>query len=197
MSGRIRGAQLKLVLLGDKDVGKTNIFKRYIYDNILRTDMVLGAYFALIKVKIKKRVYKVSIWDTAGEEKFNAITKIFTRGANCAVLCFDLTDRKTFSSIKKYAEILDKNCALIILGNKLELIENGEKERQVTVDQIKDIAKKFGALYSEVSAVTGAGIEAAFEDVICKYIATNGTPVDRVDLVSLCSDGLRGKKYCC
>jgi len=196
MSGRIRDPQLKLVLLGDKNVGKTNIFKRYIYDNICRTEMVRGAHFALLKMKIQNRIFKVSIWDTVGEEKFNAMTKIFTRGANCAVLCFDLTERKTFQSIKKYAENLNQNCALMILGNNLELIKNGEKERQVTIDQIKEVAREFGALYSEVSAVTGAGIEAAFEDVIFKYIVTNGTPVERVDLVSLCNDGLRVRNEC-
>merc|ERR550534_3322300 len=148
--------------------------------------MVLGAYFAIIKVKIEERVYKVSIWDTAGEEKYSALPKIFTQGANCAIICFDLTARNTFKSIEKYAEILDKSCALMVLGNKLELIENGDKERQVTLDQIKAFAKNVGALYSEVSAVTGAGIEAAFEDVLCKFLESNGTPVERVDLVSLC-----------
>lgn len=84
----------------------------------------------------------------------------------------------------------------MILGTKVELIGSGEKELQVTVDQIKELAKKLGALNSEVQAVTGAGIEAAFEDVIFKYIATNGTPVERVDSVSLCNDGLRVRNKC-
>jgi len=196
MSGRSRGSNLKLVLLG-KNVGKTKIFKRYIYDNIFRTEMVQGNYFALIRVKIKQRIYKVSIWDTAADERFKALTKFYAEGANCAMLCFDLTEPDTFRSIKEYAEILDKSCVLMILGNK-EQIENGEKERQVTVDQIKELANKFGALYSQVSAVTGDGIEAAFEDIICKYIETNGTLAERLDLMSLCRGDVQDvrKKWC-
>jgi len=191
-------AHLKLVLLGDKNVGKTNIFNRYIYDNISRTRKVIGSYFASIKVKIKNKIYKVSIWDTAGEEKFEALTKLYTRGANCAIVCFDLTERHTFGAVKKWAAMLDKSCVLMILGNKLEQIEKGEKERQVSIDEIKAFARKIGALYTQGSAVTGHGIKAAFQDVILECIEKNGTPDQEGGLVKLCyGDGQKAPNGCC
>jgi len=200
-------AHLKLVLLGDANVGKTNIFNRYIYDNISRTRMVIGAYFASIKVRTKNEIYKVSIWDTAGEEKFDALTKIYTRGANCAIVCFDLTDRNTFRAIQKWAGMLDKSCVVMILGNKLEQIQKGQKKRQVTLEEIKAFAKQLGALYTQGSAVTGTGIEAAFKEVISKCIEKYGKsveeqlevgrPVEDRGVVTLCyGDGTSEYKCC-
>jgi len=191
-------AHLKLVLLGDKNVGKTNIFKRYIYDNISRTRKIIPTYFALIKVQVNNKIYKVSIWDTAGEDKFDALTKIYTRGANCAIVCFDLTERNTFCAAKKLAETLDKSCVLMILGNKLEQIEKGEKERQVTIDEIKAFAKQIGALYTQCSAVTGDGIKAAFRDVLLKCIEEHATEVQESSVVQLChGDGMNAQNECC
>lgn len=58
---------LKLVLLGHKNVGKTSLFNRYVYDEYGKTSMTIGAYFGTKSLKIGDRMINVSIWDTAGE----------------------------------------------------------------------------------------------------------------------------------
>merc|ERR1719461_2109861 len=170
------GVDLKLVLLGEKAVGKTSIFNRYVYDEVFKTQMTIGAYFALKNCKIKERSYKIAIWDTAGEEKFDALTKFYTRGAHCAIICYDLTEHQSFTAVKKWATKLDKDCVVMILGNKLDLIQNGDKNRDIESSEVDTYATQIGALHLEGSAVSGEGIELAFEKVVSHYIERHGSP---------------------
>ena len=79
---------LKLVLLGHKNVGKTSIFNRYVYDEFGRTSMTIGAYFGMKQLTIKEKIVNLAIWDTAGEEKFDSLTSFYCRGAACALVCY-------------------------------------------------------------------------------------------------------------
>jgi len=189
---------LKLVLVGDKHVGKTSVFNRYVYDEVFRTQMTIGAYFALKKCKIKDREHNIAIWDTAGQEKFDALTKFYTRGAKCAIICYDLTERYSFLAVKKWAGLVDKDCATTLLGNKKDLIDSGEKARQITCEAVAEYAKQIGALHIEGSALTGDAIETAFQNVVTEYIEKNGVPETPSNLIDLDEeDRIKPKKKCC
>jgi small GTP-binding protein len=191
---------LKLVLVGDKNVGKTSIFHRFVYNQVLATpDPTIGAYFALKTCKIMEKFYKVAIWDTAGEEKFDALTKFYTRGANCALLCFDLTDLKTFLAIKKWAKLIENDCVLMILGNKYDLIESGAKQREIKVEEIEAYAAQINALHCEGSALTGSGIRKAYDNVLTNYMEqVGGILPSRRNLIDLDTvDFRKSKRKCC
>ena len=98
--------QYKIVLLGESGVGKTSIINRYIngrFDNDLVPTQ--GATFANKILKFDefdgKRI-KLNIWDTAGQEKYRALSKIFYQDAHAAILVYDITDKKSFEQIKLY-----------------------------------------------------------------------------------------------
>eukprot|EP00456_Euglypha_rotunda_P024900 TRINITY_DN2026_c0_g1_i20.p1 TRINITY_DN2026_c0_g1~~TRINITY_DN2026_c0_g1_i20.p1 ORF type:complete len:110 (-),score=17.83 TRINITY_DN2026_c0_g1_i20:11-340(-) len=82
---------LKLVLLGHKNVGKTSLFNRYVYDEWGKTSMTIGAYFGMKQCKVNERSVNLAIWDTAGEEKFDSLTNFYCRNARAALICYDIT----------------------------------------------------------------------------------------------------------
>jgi len=188
---------LKLVLVGDKCVGKTSVFNRFVYNEMYRTQMTIGAYFALKPITIGDQEFKLAIWDTAGEEKFDALTKFYLRGAHCALICFDLTQRGSFFAVKKWAELLEENCAIAILGNKKDLVDKGEKKRQITPEEAMSYAVQIGALYFETSAVSGENIQSAFQDIVDAYIKKYGAPKKNHGYADLDNADFSEKKICC
>ena len=122
----------KIIIIGDLSSGKTNIISRYISnlfeDNVKSTN---GASYASKRVdypKLKKSLI-LDIWDTAGQEKFKALTKFFYKDAAIVILVYDITRRDSFDNIKNvwYQEVKENGAKDIILGiagNKSDLYED-------------------------------------------------------------------------
>ena len=96
----------KIVLVGEPGVGKTCIIRRFI-DNEFDLDYIpsSNASFSSKTLTIDEsheKFVKYDIWDTAGQEKFRAITKIFYKGINAGILVYDITNKKSFEEIKNY-----------------------------------------------------------------------------------------------
>jgi Ras-related protein Rab-24 len=171
---------LKLVLLGHKNVGKTCIFNRYVYDKFGRTSMTIGAYFGMkdcpVDTSTRDRSGRsmssvsLAIWDTAGEEKFDSLTNFYCRGARAAVICYDLTNLSTFEGLSRWVQKVvsqaHENCAVILVGNKLDIVEEDPSKRQVTLAQATAFAETIGADIVEASAKTSQNVAEAFQRVV-------------------------------
>ena len=126
--------KLKVVLLGDSGVGKTNLISRYVTNKFDEdTKSTIGVEFFCKTYKVNNdKIIKVEIWDTAGQERYKSITSVYYKGSKGAFIVYDITSRKSFDNIDKWInEIKEKNAnevKLIIIGNKIDLIN----ERQVT-----------------------------------------------------------------
>ena len=95
----------KVVLLGDSGVGKTCIISRYISGTFeSNTASTNGASYASKIVKYEKlgKTLSLDIWDTAGQEKYKALTKFFYKDAAVAILVYDITRKESFDSLKNY-----------------------------------------------------------------------------------------------
>lgn len=129
------GCDVKLVLLGDKNVGlfiiiyilfilyikykgKTTLFNQKMYGEPLSTKMTMGAYFTKKNFTIDNETYDVAVWDTAGEERFHSLTKIYTRGAHCAIIMYDITLHSSWKAVNQWMDELDEECKVMIVGNK-------------------------------------------------------------------------------
>jgi small GTP-binding protein len=118
---------LKIIIVGDTSVGKSNIGTRYIDDKFsIETKATVGVEFFTKNIVINKCKIRAHIWDTAGQEKFRAITKSYYRGAKGAFVVFDLTRRETFNNTDKWISELKSNgendLIIILLGNKSDLV---------------------------------------------------------------------------
>jgi small GTP-binding protein len=114
----------KVVLLGESGVGKTCIIARFINntfeDNIMSTTGASYAGKTMSFDELNGQSIKFEIWDTAGQEKYRALTKIFYKDAGVAILVYDITRKDSFDEIKNYwhnqiKEFAPKNISKIII----------------------------------------------------------------------------------
>ena len=105
---------------------------------------------------------KATIWDTAGEERFKALTNIYFKGAAGALLVYDSTDEKTFYSlknwIKKIRDHSNNGVAILLIGNKKDLLE----QKKVNSDEGENYEKQNELGFIETSALYGENISLAF-----------------------------------
>ena len=97
--------QCKIVLIGESGVGKTSIINRYISDTFSPVlTATPGASFATKTVFLKEynQSIKFEIWDTAGQEKFRSLAKVFYKNAAICILVYEITRRASFDELKKF-----------------------------------------------------------------------------------------------
>ena len=166
---------IKCVLLGETAVGKTCLINRFVNDTF-QTDFVptmVGCYSSKdIFYEKANRKIKYEIWDTAGQEKYRSINKIFYQDTSIAILVFDITRKDTFEALKNYwfTELRDnspKDIIIAIAANKCDLYEYEE----VSHDEIKEFSQSINALYEQTSAKTGAGIKDLFNSIGNKLLS--------------------------
>ena len=114
--------KIKVTLLGDQNTGKTSIILRLIRETFRRTDATIGATYA----KYINDDITYDLWDTAGSERFMALTPMYYRGSDIIILVYDLSNvlsiNKLHVFLDKIKEELKTDYVLIIIGNKLDLI---------------------------------------------------------------------------
>ena len=102
----------KVVLIGESGVGKTSIINYFIYgtfNNSITPSTTVG--YISKEMSFKERNIKFDIWDTAGQEKYRSLAKIFYSNSNVAILVYDITNRKSFEEIKNYwYKQVQENC---------------------------------------------------------------------------------------
>ena len=140
---------LKLILIGDGRVGKTSIINKYINNKFNEGEEITVSSSYIEKIQIfNSKKYKFSIWDTAGQEKFNSITPIYYRDAKGVLLVYDITNLNSFSRVKKWREELktfNNNAIIVIAGNKCDFLNDKNNINKEFVDI--DIAKKYVNFY--------------------------------------------------
>eukprot|EP01122_Echinamoeba_exundans_P001353 TRINITY_DN11427_c0_g1_i1.p1 TRINITY_DN11427_c0_g1~~TRINITY_DN11427_c0_g1_i1.p1 ORF type:complete len:241 (-),score=52.21 TRINITY_DN11427_c0_g1_i1:523-1245(-) len=155
----------KIVLIGDSACGKTNLLTRFSRNEFSAdTRSTIGVEFMskLIKVESGKHA-QIQVWDTAGQDRYRAITAAYYRNASGAFLVYDISRAPTFKSLDKWLEDLrshvDPEVPIIVVGNKSDLREH----REVTQDQAKAWCEQNCInLYLETSALDSTNVETAF-----------------------------------
>ena len=123
-----------------------------------------------IELDNNKKV-KLQIWDTAGQEKYRSLAKIFYQNASAAVLVYDITLKKSFEQLKEYwsKEIKTnspEDIILAIAANKSDDYINQEIDTQ----EGKDLAKELDAIFVPTSAKLGNGIDTLFKMIAEKFV---------------------------
>ena len=164
-------ADLKIIILGDHSVGKTSFIQRYLSGTFVSTQTTLGA--SLVMKKWSN--YHIAIWDTAGEERFAAISNFYTRGAHAAILAYDVTNRESFDKLSgtfvKFLEDAHPDCLCVIVGMKSDLLKG--KESAIPTSDARDLAvnlnlnkgskhKSSSPAFFTTSAKTGENVENVF-----------------------------------
>ena len=150
----------KILLLGDSTVGKTCFLLRYMDDSFLDLHMATIGLDYRLKTMIleEQKIVKVQLWDTAGQDKFRAITRNYYKGASGIILIFDVTNIKSYENIQKWIneikEEISEQVSIVLIGNKIDNIN----ERKITKEQGDKLASEIGVKFFETSAKTGEGV---------------------------------------
>jgi small GTP-binding protein len=158
---------LKLVLIGDSFVGKTNIMSKYLKNEFHEdSKATVGVEFGSKKFEIEGVSIKAQIWDTAGQERYKSITNAYYKGSKGAFVVYDITRKETFDSVDKWISDLkqsgDKKITILLIGNKNDL----DNQRKISKEQGEEKAKSFGVAFLETSAFNGYNLDKAFDLMI-------------------------------
>ena len=180
MEGDSKVPGCKVVLLGDSGVGKTCIISRYISGTFDENSAITnGASYCSKNVNYEKlgKNLLLDIWDTAGQEKYKALTKFFYKDAAVCILVYDITRKETFDNLKNFwytqlKENSGSNVVLGVAGNKCDLYESED----VKESEARQFAEEIGAIFELTSAQNNTGINELFFEVGNKYLDPNFKP---------------------
>ena len=148
-----RNNEYKAILVGDTSAQKTVIFKKLTSGTFTDKNIsTIGVdrkilHFKDIEIDIKgeyqKEDFNIILYDTAGQERYRAITKNYFRGSDIVFVIYDITNRKSFENVESWLESLSQILSnwktgryiVTLLGNKLDFVENDEKPRQVEEEE--------------------------------------------------------------
>ncbi|XP_077404233.1 ras-related protein Rab-25-like [Vanacampus margaritifer] len=157
----------KVVLIGESGVGKSNLLTRFTkneFNSDSRT--TIGVEFSTRTVQLDNCTIKMQVWDTAGLERYRAITSAYYRGAVGALLVYDISKHLTYESAERWLKELydhaDPHIVVMLVGNKRDL----EDLRTVPAEEAKAFAENMGLMFMETSALESTNVEAAFIDVL-------------------------------
>ena len=158
----------KVLLLGDTTVGKTCFLMKYTDKTFQDIHMAtIGLDYRLKTMKLKSgKDIKLQIWDTAGQDRFRAITKNYYKGSHGIILIYDVTNLQTFENVKNWVnqirEEAANNVVIYIAANKIDM----EAERKVSKQEGESLAQELGFPFMETSAKSGININETFEDLV-------------------------------
>lgn len=154
---------LKVVVAGDGNVGKTSLIRRYCEGKFEQTRVAtIGVDFQTQTVELPEKTVKLSIWDMAGQDRFQVIRAGFYRGSRAAALVYDVTEPESFTSLERWrGEILEavEEQPFLVVGNKIDL------ESTQAAEAPQAFAESIGAAYLETSALDGSGVAELFESL--------------------------------
>jgi small GTP-binding protein len=164
---------LKFIIIGDSSVGKSNIISQYKEGKFDEgTQPSIGVQFIAKNVELDQKIFRLQIWDTAGQENFRAMTKIYYKNSSCAFIVYDITEKDTFhhveSWIKECKKVAPETILFVLIGNKNDL----DEKRDITYDEGKNFAQKHNMLFFETSAKNGNNIDEIFKESV-EYINNN------------------------
>ena len=164
--------KLKTILIGESGVGKTNLI------NIAKNEKfnpkqvtTVNCSFFKTEMVVENIKFNIYLWDTIGQEKLKALTKIFFKNSKIVILVYDITNKKSITQLdfwfKQVKESLGDNIVLGVLGNKKDLF----LKEEVTEEEGEQYAKSIGARWSLTSAKTDRESFITFiENLISDYI---------------------------
>jgi small GTP-binding protein len=163
--------QCKVVLIGASGTGKTSIIYRLIHNAFeAQLRATLGAGLSTYWTNFGVRAVKLNIWDTAGQENYRSLARIYFRDAQCVLIVYDMADAATFEGIHYWRSEIEQ----LSPGSHFDTVVANKSDlrgvRAVSEDEGRGLAKEMKAGYYEVSAASGEGVAALFQNCAERFV---------------------------
>ena len=189
---------INCLVIGDQGSGKTSFLKSLVGEQISNLLSSIGINLSPFDCEVKGEKIVFKFQDTAGQERFRAITKSYYRNANAFLLFFDVTNEKSFDSIKYWiGSIVENNgkindeYELFLVANKIDETET----RNVAKTRGKDLANEYKIKYFEISCLKKINIyELLYEITLMSYKKCKAPKRNRINSVKLNGKGIGKNK---
>eukprot|EP01025_Chloroclados_australasicus_P025625 TRINITY_DN2557_c0_g1_i2.p1 TRINITY_DN2557_c0_g1~~TRINITY_DN2557_c0_g1_i2.p1 ORF type:complete len:238 (-),score=27.68 TRINITY_DN2557_c0_g1_i2:231-944(-) len=157
--------EMKMLVIGNGGVGKTSMIRKFCHnsysDDYKKT---IGVDFLEKHINLPDlgEDVRLFLWDTAGQEEFDALTRSYYRGAKAAVLVYSVTDRESFESIKQWHKRIKEECGNIpiaLVQNKVDLLDRA----RVSVQESEELARQLGLRFYRTCVKEGLNVVQVFQ----------------------------------
>ena len=165
---------LKIVIVGDSGVGKSNFLLRFIsgrYNSVYQPTIGSDFHSKIITLPKTKQNIKLQFWDTAGQEKYRAINKIYFQKVQGIILAYDITCRESYERLGDWVKLINDNidyAPILLIGNK---VDDATNNRIVRLEEGKKFADEHDFLFFETSALSGKNVDKSMYSLCEKIIS--------------------------
>ena len=169
---------IKIIMVGAMNVGKTSLVTKYATGKSPgQTKTTKNASYVSKRKTINGFNFEIKLWDTAGQEKYKSLTKLFTKDAKIAILVYSIDSEESFNDLGTWLELVkssnEDNLILGIAANKSDLVS----DKTISEEKGREYAEKIGADWKSTSALSeNGGIEEFIDMLFKKYYDNFFTP---------------------
>ena len=166
---------LKILIIGDSGVGKTNFLFRFVDDKfyqVYEATIGMDTRSKIIILPRTKQKIKIQFWDTAGQERYRSVNKLLFQKVQGIILMYDITKRETYEGLNSWVEFIYDTIdyvPIVLVGNKLD---EEEENRIVRFEEGKSLAKENGFIFYETSALNGKNVNNVVYSLCDKIITS-------------------------
>jgi len=121
---------IKVLIVGNGAVGKSSMIQRYCRGTFTKSyKKTIGVDFLEKQLRVHGEEVRLMLWDTAGQEEFDALTKAYYRGAQACVFAFSTTDRASLLAVRRWRKKVEDECGdipMVLVQNKIDLISQSQ-----------------------------------------------------------------------
>ena len=192
---------IKILIVGDGGVGKSNFIYRYTKDQFSDTYLSSAGFDSNSKeIEITEKKVIVKLWDSAGQEQFKSITKdLFTRVQGIIIL-YDIADKRTFLNVPNWIKLIQEtnnSIPYVLAGNKCDL----KNERKVEEEEAIKFSQDKKIDFCETSAKQNINIIECVNNFVNKIINSDSFIQDRISFglqnISLGEKSISKNEKCC
>ena len=192
---------IKIIMVGSINVGKTSLVAKYAIGKApIKTESTKNASY-VNKIKTVNEIkFEIKLWDTAGQEKYKSLTKLFIKDAKIAILVYSIDNEESFKDLDSWLELIksmnDETVLYGVCANKSDLAS----DKTIPDEKGKEYAKKINADWTSTSAIiNGKGVDKFVETLFIKYYNSNFNMNNTASLsITLSSEKTKvEKKSCC
>uniref|UniRef100_T1IX75 Ras-related protein Rab-23 n=1 Tax=Strigamia maritima TaxID=126957 RepID=T1IX75_STRMM len=162
---------IKVVIVGNGAVGKSSMIQRYC-KGIFTKDYkkTIGVDFLERQIQFHGEDVRLMLWDTAGQEEFDAITKAYYRGAQACVLAFSTVDRASFLAVESWKKKVEDECGaipMVLVQNKIDLMDHAT----LAPEEAEHLARKLRVRFYRASVKEDLNVNEIFRYLVDRYFA--------------------------